>query len=231
MCRFSGHNGEEWGSFIDVKRGGALSGNLDCKNVLFGSVTDPYNPLEKKYRVTRAAFERLSEQKNRANIEVLTKSPLVLRDMDLFKQMANVRVGISLSTTDEGFARLIEKHVATPKQRLDAVRKLHSAGIPVYLFVSPIFPYLSDWRTVADAVDGYVDMVCFENLNLRADYSAAVLEVVKFNYPNIYPEIVKIYSDKSRFREYWNHEAAQIREYMNGKNYKLYFFHEEIKKK
>jgi len=231
MCRFSGHNGDEWGSFIDVKRGGKLPKNLDGKSILIGSVTDPYNPLEKKYRATQTAIERLLEHNKSANIEILTKSPLVLRDVDLLKQMPNIRVGISLSTTDEKLARLTEKHAATPKQRLDAACELYKSGIPVYIFISPIFPYLSDWRAVADAADAFADMVCFENLNLRANYRTAVLDLVKADFPEVYPQFSMLYSDKSLLRDYWENEAEQIRKYMNGKKYKLYFFHDEIKKK
>lgn len=229
MCRFSGHGGEQWGSFMDIKRNGSISGKFDGKSVLFGSVTDPYNPLEKKYRATRAALERMRE--SGANIEILTKSPLVLRDIDLLKQMPSIRVGISVSTTDEKLARLIETRAASPRQRIETVKELKNAGIPVYLFISPIFPYLSDWKEVSDSVDGYADKICFENLNLRANYRTPTLQIIKANYPEIYPQFAAVYNDKQRFREYWESEAEKISEHMSGKNYKIYFFHKEIKKK
>ncbi len=230
MSRFSGHNGEAWGGFMDIKRGGKLSGKLDGKNILFGSVIDPYNPLEKKYLATQDALERLLEQNTDVDVEILTKSLLVLRDADLLKRFTKIRVGISLSTIDEKFARLIESHTASPKQRIDTIRKLHAHGISVYVFVSPIFPYLSDWHAVTISVSEYASQICFENLNLRANYRPDVLNLVRTHYPDIYPQFLKIYSDKECFRNYWNSEAEQIRKYMSGRNYKLYFFHEEIKK-
>lgn len=230
MSRFSGHSGKPWGSFIDVKRGGKLSGKLDGRSVLFGSVTDPYNPLEKKYRVTRDALERLLEQNTCMDVEILTKSPLVLRDVDLLKQFSNFRVGISLSTTDKKFARLTEAHTVSPKRRIDTVRELHTHGISVYVFVSPIFPYLSDWRGVTDSVSEYANQICFENLNLRANYRLDVLNLVRVHYSDVYPQFSKIYSDKDCFCTYWNNEAEQIKKYMGDRNYKLYFFHKENKK-
>lgn len=91
MKRFSGHSGEEWGDFLDVKRcGKAINGTSFCETdtLLFGSVTDAYNPFEKKYRITRNILEQLVTCK--ARIEILTKSDLVLRDIDIFKKMPNV---------------------------------------------------------------------------------------------------------------------------------------------
>jgi DNA repair photolyase len=230
MSRFTGHVGEEWGSFIDIKRGG-ITGNLAGKTVLIGSVTDPYNPHEKKYEATRAILKRLVESDTQGHIEILTKSPLVLRDIDLLSQLQNISVGISISTCDELFARRIEAKAASPTQRLGAICNLKKAGISVYAFISPIFPYLSNWREVVDSVNGHVDKICFENLNLRGSYRTTTLEVVNTHYPEIYPKFADIYANKIHNRSYWDSEAEAIKEYMEGKSYKIYFYHNEIKKK
>ncbi len=230
MCRFTGHTGEAWGSFMDIKRGGTIPKNLKEKTVLFGSVTDPYNPLEKKYETTRDILTRLKEQNTGANIEILTKSPLVLRDLDILKTLPNIRVGISLSTMDERFARLSEAHAATPQARIQTVKTLHDNGIPVYVFISPIFPYLSDWKSVASAVLDIADNVCFENLNLRANYKKDVLELVRKEYPEIYPEFSALYADKKKLRKYWEEMTCEIEDFMKDHTHTIYFFHEEIKK-
>jgi len=229
MCRFTGHNGEPWGSFMDVKTGGKISGNLDGKSVLFGSVTDPYNPLEKKYKATRGTLERLEKMNTNANIEILTKSPLVLRDVDLIKKLGG-RVGISLSATDEKFVRITEKYAASPNQRVDVIKKLRENDIPVYVFLSPIFPFFSNWRDVVDTTYEFSEKICFENLNLRANYRTDVLKLIQDNYNGTYKRFLALYSDKDALREYWLNEGEKIREYMGGRNYSLYFFHEEIKK-
>jgi DNA repair photolyase len=230
MRRFTGHSDDAWGGFIDVKRGGQHKKvNLKGKSVLIGSVTDPYNPLEKKYRAMRSVL--LSVKDSGAHVEILTKSPLVLDDIDLLQQIPDISVGISLSTADEQFARLTEPHAPSPQKRIDAVYKLREAGIPVYLFVSPIFPYLSGWKAVVDAVGGVADLICFENLNLRANYRSDTMRLIEENYPDSYPQFSSLYSNKAQLRAYWEAEADKIGKYMQGKNHKIYFFHSEIKKK
>lgn len=231
MTRFSGHSGEVWGSFIDVKRNGKIKGTFDDKTILIGSVTDPYNPYEKKYTNTRNILQNLVELNSKANIEILTKSPLVLRDIDLLKQLSDIKVGISLSTCDKNFANLTEPYAASPDQRINTIHELKKSNIPVYLFISPIFPYLSDWKNVVAATDGSVDKVCFENLNLRANYRTTVLQIIREHHSNVYPQFVELYSDKYANKKYWENMSAEIHDYMKGKNYKIYFYHKDIKKK
>ena len=231
MRRFTGHANEAWGSFMDIKTGGKVNTkNMEGKTILFGSVTDPYNPLEKIHFATQKILKQLIEQKTTANVEVLTKSPLVIRDIDLLKQIPNVRVGISLSTMDPIFAKRIEKNAALPAERIKAVQELHKNGIPVYVFVSPIFPYFADWKNVVDAVGSDADMICFENLNLRANYRTDVINMVKEFYPEKYESFKSLFESPKVLRNYWEQEAASIESYVKDKPHKLYFFHEEIKK-
>ena len=231
MKRFTGHADEAWGSFMDVKVGGRISQKaMEGKTVLFGSVTDPYNPLEKKYLATRKILEHFAGQKCGADIEILTKSPLVLRDIGLLKELRHVRVGISLSTMDRDFARRIETHTVSPEERIKAVRTLHSEGISVYVFVSPIFPLFSGWKDVVDAAGDDADMLCFENLNLRANYRTAVFDMVRQFYPEKYGDFTALFADKKSLKMYWEQEAKAIEEYVVERPHKLYFFHEEIRK-
>jgi DNA repair photolyase len=229
MSRFTGHAGEKWGEYIDVKQ---CSKPLPLKaageSILIGSTTDPYNPYEKKHEKTQGILRQL--QNTDAHVEILTKSPLVVRDIDLLSRMKDVCVGISLSTMDEEFSRLTERHTAAPRERLDAMRKLSDAGITVYAFISPIFPFLSDWRRVADKAGRYAAYTCFENLNLRGAYKGAVLKFVERYYPKQAESFGEIYRSKERFKVYWQGVEAEIRSYMAGKPYRLYFFHEKIRK-
>jgi len=229
MSRFTGHAAEKWGEYIDVKQcDKPLPQKVSGKSILIGSTTDPYNPFEKKYENTRGILRQLLN--TNAHLEILTKSPLVARDIDLLSQIKDVRVGISLSSTDENFSRLTERHAASPRQRLDAMRVLSQAGIAVYAFISPIFPFLSDWKRVADEAGKYAEYVCFENLNLRGAYKRAVLDLVARHYPQQAEAFSGIYRDKNQFAAYWKNVEKEIRAYMKGKRYKLYFYHEKIKK-
>jgi DNA repair photolyase len=232
MCRFTGHGGEKWGDFMDVKEGYPLPDlkNLEGRCVLFGSVTDPYNPLEKKYRKTRELLEYFAESGTRARIEILTKSTLVKRDIDLLARLTNIRVGISVSTADSAFARAVERHAPSPQERFDTMRVLNEAGIPVYAFISPVFPLLSGWRDAAAEAGKYARELCFENLNLRGGYRTRVLDLVRTRFPEKYGEFEAVYRSKEAFLRYWTGEAEAIKKFMKGKKYKLYFFHEKIKK-
>ncbi|MBQ8798690.1 MAG: radical SAM protein [Lachnospiraceae bacterium] len=232
MSRFTGHAGEQWGSYMDIKRGGELiKKDLSGKTVLLGSVTDPYNPLEKKYGATRQILQKLLRENTNANIEILTKSPLVVRDIDLLRQFDNIRIGISLSTMDAVFAKRIEKNVVSPQERVDAMKELHRNGIRVYAFVSPIFPLTDGWKQVVDQVREYADLICFENLNLRANYKYEVLEMIREFYPDKYDAYVSLYSNPGTLRAYWESLATEIGNYLGETAHKLYFFHDEIKKK
>ncbi|AEF82949.1 radical SAM protein [Leadbettera azotonutricia] len=232
MSRFTGHGNEKWGDFMDIKDGYPMPRleKFEGKSILFGSVTDPYNPLEKKYQKTRELLKVFAESGVKARAEILTKSALVRRDLDLLTRIPNIRVGISLSATDAKFARVIESHAPSPQERIETMRILSEAGITVYAFISPIFPFFSDWKAVASEAGKYADEICFENLNLRGGYKKRVLDIIKEEYPEKYNDFEKIYSSKEIFQTFWENEAKVIKKFMKGKKYKIYFFHEKIKK-
>jgi DNA repair photolyase len=233
MSRFTDHGNEKWGDFMDIKEGYPLPNlrNLEGKCILFGSVTDPYNPLEKKYQKTRELLKVFAGSREKVKVEILTKSTLVKRDIDLLTRIPGIRVGISLSATDAGFARIIERHAPSPQERFDTMRVLCEAGITVYAFISPIFPFFSDWKAVVSGAEKYAKEICFENLNLRGGYKTRVLDLIKEKYPEKYNDFKAVYSSGESFRKYWLNESKAIEKFMKGKEYKIYFFHEEIRKK
>ena len=230
MKRFTGHGGEEWGSFVDIKVNAPEA--ITSKSVkedsiiLIGSVTDPYQPLEAKYKVTRGCLERLLELQPR--LEILTKSPLVLRDLDLLKQFKNLRVGISVGILDEDLSRKLEPYASPPKRRLETLRKLHEEGINTYLFISPIFPGITDFEELVRISRDYADKILFENLNIRANNRRRIFEFLKENKPELIPLYETIQKDNS----YWNNLEVKISEYCEKANipYKIYFHHGAQKK-
>ena len=118
MIRFTGHKGEKWGQFLDIKKfdfSKIKPSKYDDKRILLSSVTDPYLPLEKKYENTKIILEALVGTE--AEIQILTKSKLVTRDIDLFKKFENIEVGISINTIDDDFARIIEPAASNPSER------------------------------------------------------------------------------------------------------------------
>ena len=113
--------------------------------IAIGTNTDPYQPIEKEWRIMRQILEVL----NRANhpVAIVTKSALVMRDIDILKDMAAknlVRVGLSVTTLDRKLARTMEPRAATPPRRLEAIQALSEAGIRTAIMVAPIIPALND---------------------------------------------------------------------------------------
>jgi DNA repair photolyase len=231
MKRFTNHSGEEWGDFLDVKKCNKtlnINSLSTDTTVLFGSVTDPYNIYEKKYSLTRSILSQMLYCE--AQIEILTKSNLVVRDVDLFLQMKNIKVGISLNTLDDNFRRKIEPYASSVQRRLNALRELRNRGISTFLFISPIFPALTDFQELVDATKDYCDYICFENLNLRGAYMPRVLNFIRSNYQIHFDLYEKIY--RSKDMTYWENMKSDIISYCSnyGIEARIYFYHDQIKK-
>jgi DNA repair photolyase len=186
MKRFTGHGGEIWGEFLDVKQFGLdkiKPESYDGKTILLSSVTDPYTPLEAKYENTRRVLERLISTK--ANIQILTKSSLVERDIDLFQQFKHIQVAISISTLDAEFARIIEPRASKPEDRLRALHRVSEHGISTYVFMSPIFPRITDWKAIIDAARPITNEFHFENLNFRSHNTPRIMGLIAEHYPDL----------------------------------------------
>ena len=113
--------------------------------VALGTYTDPYQPIERERRITRAVLEVLERTGHPAGI--VTKSALVVRDIDILGRMAErglVKVALSVTTLDRHLARRMEPRASTPARRLDALRQLSEAGIPTAVMVAPVIPSLND---------------------------------------------------------------------------------------
>jgi DNA repair photolyase len=113
--------------------------------IAMGTNTDPYQPIEKKYEITRQILEVLLECKHPTTI--LTKSALMLRDMDLIEEMSKlnlIRVAFSVTTLDPKLSRIMEPRASTPQKRLDAIRVFTEKDIPVSVMFAPVIPALND---------------------------------------------------------------------------------------
>ena len=116
-----------------------------CAPIALGSNTDPYQPIEREWDITRQILEVLAEYKH--PLSIVTKSALIERDLDLLAQLARdnlVQVFISVTTLDAGLARKLEPRAASPRRRLQAMQRLNEAGVPCGVMVAPVIPFLSD---------------------------------------------------------------------------------------
>jgi len=119
--------------------------HYEPKVIALGAVTDPYQPIERTYQVTRQILEVLERAQH--PVGIVTKSALVMRDIDILSRMAAsnlARVAISVTTLDRTVARKMEPRAATPTRRLEAIARLSEAGVPVTAMVAPIIPALND---------------------------------------------------------------------------------------
>lgn len=229
MKRFTGHD-EKWGEFIDIK---SCNKKIDLKkisgkNVFLSSVTDCYNELEEKYCITRNILEQL--QYSDCNLSISTKSKLILRDIDILKKMKNLTVSLSINTLDEKFRSDMD-NASSINERLETLRKLHENGIYTILFMSPIFPYITEWKKIIEISKDFVDEYWFENLNLRGSYKKEILEYIKTNYSKLYDSYVEIYVKNKD--EYWRNLAIEIEKFCDENNIKYinYFYHKELVEK
>ena len=229
MKRFTGHK-ENWGDFIDIKRCNKAIDlkKISGKNVFLSSVTDCYNQYEKDFCITRNILEQLVDSD--CNLSISTKSKLILRDIDLLKQMKNLIVCMSINTLNEKFRSDMD-NASTIKERMDTLKELHNNGIYTVLFMSPIFPYITEWKEIIDNTKNYIDEYWFENLNLRGGYKKDILDYIKNNFSDLYSEYIDIYVNKNN--KYWKELAKEINNYCNQNNIKYtnYFYHKELVEK
>ena len=180
MRRYSGHK-EPWGEFVDAKINApeVLKKQLERAKkgtVWVSSVCDPYQPLEAKYELTRRCLKELAKSQFPVNIQ--TKSKLVLRDLNLFREIEQIEVGFTITTNDEAIAKLFEPSAAPVNERLKALERIHSSGIKTYAFIGPLLPGNPE-KLVADLY-GLVNKVFIDRMNylssIRGFYRQVGLE-------------------------------------------------------
>lgn len=212
MKRFTGHT-KSWGTFLDAKVNApkVLRKQLERRReplkepVFLSSVTDPYLSVEKKYQLTRSILEVLLE--HQVPISILTKSDMVLRDLDLLRQFEGCSVGLSLMTLDDELARRFEPRAPSPGQRLQALRKLKENGIDTYAFISPYLPQLSDIEQLMESLHGSINEIGIEALNIRAGNWTGVEQILTRFYPDHLSACKQLIKDES----YWDVLERQAR--------------------
>ena len=164
MKRFTGHR-EPWGQFVDVKVNAPdlLRREIIKKKparVWISGVCDPYQPLEAKYKLTRQCLEILVQ--NNWPVVVQTRSPLVLRDIDILTKGRNFEVGFSITTAEDSIRKLFEPAAPPIKERVRALDELHRAGIRTYVMIAPMLPGA---ESLAEILTGKIDYVMFDRMN------------------------------------------------------------------
>ncbi len=164
MKRFTGHR-EKWGEFVDVKINASelLAHEVKRKKtgrVWISGVCDPYQPLEKKYMITKQCLDILVE--NCWPVTVQTKSDLVMRDIKILRRAHGSEVGFTITTVDERIREIFEPGASPLRKRMEALATLHSRGIRTFAMVAPILP---GSEGLVGKLTGHVDYVILDRLN------------------------------------------------------------------
>jgi len=159
-----------------------------CDTMALGTNTDPYQPIEKKYQVTREVLKVLAAFRH--PVGIVTKSPLIVRDIDILGPMAErglAKVAISVTTLDRKLARKMEPRAATPERRLDAIKLLSRAGIPTSVFMAPMIPALNDAEIedlLARAKEAGANGAGYILLRMPLEIKDLFAEWLKAHYPD-----------------------------------------------
>lgn len=164
---------EKWGKFVDVKMNipVVLSKELKKKKrgvVGISTVTDPYQPVEKKYQVTKYCLEQFLQHDFPVSIQ--TKSSLVLRDIDLISQFSDAEVMMSIATLNDSERQLLEPYSSSIKERLKVLKECSEIGVKTSVFFGPIYPTIGidDIPRIIDTfIDYNVSEIMIDGLNLK----------------------------------------------------------------
>ena len=156
-----------------------------------GHTEDGYNPQEEQFGNTRKLLEQL--RGSGADILICTKSDLVVRDIDLLKELGQVTVSWSINTLDEDFKEDMDNAVSI-ERRLAAMKQVYAAGIRTVCFVSPVFPGITDFEAIFERVKDQCDLFWLENLNLRGGFKKTILDYIAERYPSLVPLYDEIYN-------------------------------------
>src|SRR3954469_10373737 len=180
--------------------------NYSPRTIAIGTNTDPYQPIERRYEAMRrilAARERPGQP-----VGIVTKSALVLRDLDILTRMARrdlVKVALSVTTLDPKLARVMEPRAATPSRRLEALRRLSAAGVPTSVMVAPVIPAINDAEIerILDAAAALgVNGAGYVLLRLPLEVRDLFREWLMANFPDRYRHVFKLVRDMRGGKDY-----------------------------
>ena len=189
--------------------------NYSPKVIAMGTNTDPYQPIERKWRVTRKILEVLRDAGH--PVAIVTKSGLVARDIDILSDMAKgnlAKVALSVTTLDPKLARVMEPRAATPSLRLATIRKLSAAGIPTAVMVAPIVPAINDSeveRILDAAAAAGAESAGYVMLRMPLEIKDLFRQWLKENFPDKLDHVISLVRSLHGGKDYdssWGHRQT-----------------------
>ncbi len=186
LCKWK--NYDKWGSWVEIKINAVekVKDKYVDGVVFMSSVSDPYQPIEKKLCLTRKILENMNKK---VKIGIQSKSSLLLRDVDVFKKFKTIEVGLTINGFDGKLKHEIEPYSPSHKKRLNALKVLKEEKIKNYAFISPVIPGLVDVEKIIMETKGFVDKYWIEILNLKAS-GYEFVEWLKSNFPESYNTLI-----------------------------------------
>ncbi|MEM5834231.1 MAG: radical SAM protein [Candidatus Aenigmatarchaeota archaeon] len=216
---------EEWGRFVDVKINSPEILRKEILNkkkgsVFLSSLTDPYQPLEKKYELTRKCLEIL--QRNNFSVCIQTKSSLVLRDLEILKKFKDCEVGFTITTLEEKIRKNFEPFSSSVDEKLEALRILKESGIKTFVFFGPVLPFLSDknLEEFFEKLSGLTDYFFVDKLNLKPGVWERCEKILKEKYPELLEKWQRIFFEKN---DYYKNLKKKIEEIARKNKLKVIF--------
>src|SRR6202166_2433869 len=180
--------------------------NYQPRTIAIGTNTDPYQPIDRRYQITRRILEVLERAGH--PVGIVTKSALVLRDIDILSRMAErnlAKVALSVTTLDPELARTMEPRAATPSRRIETLRQLSAAGIPTAVLVAPIIPAINDSeieRILDAAAAAGVRGAGYVILRLPLEVRDIFREWLMANFPDRYRHVFKLIREMRGGKDY-----------------------------
>jgi len=225
MKRFSsGHTNDEWGSFVDVKMNiaNALEKQLtskkkfDCNQMIFlGTVTDPFQFLEKKYLISQQVLSVLLSLKIKNPISILTKSDLILRDLNQLLEFKSIEVNFTINSLNQDFINLVEPNAPSVKARLIAAKKLVAAGIKTNVMLGPYWPN-QDFTDAQKLFEEFskigVSEIHSESFNSTGGNFSGVENALKNKFPVELASMKEILFNKTKFDDFYKQAKTELTE-------------------
>ncbi len=217
----------DWGSYVYVKINlpRVLASEVKKKKpgtVLISSVTDPYQPVEKRYEITRRALEILSKTSFKPII--MTKSDLALRDIDIISNIKNIEVGYSITTIIPNFSEILEPGAVSPKKRIKALETFSRKNISTFVFIAPFIPFVSekDIDVLFELLSQIkIDRVVIDTLNIK--YGNIQSLIKSLNKLSFWEKVREILADEKLFFEYYTHIKSQLSIKATQNGLRIYF--------
>ncbi len=164
--------------------------------IIVGSVHDPYQKIEEEFHITRDLLKIIEQ--NGFPCHILTKSDLVIRDVDILSQIENCFVTISITSLRESITKIFEKNVPSPKIRLQTIKKLTNEGIRSGLALIPVLPYIveKEFKDIFNSAKIHsAQYVLHKHLELKGDQKTFFINILKEFYPSLVEKYKKLYEN------------------------------------